>query len=136
MDVFVVEGVEFGGLEVDDTDDPVLHEQRYGEFGAHRADDFEIARLVANVTHVDRLFRGGRHTGDAFIERDREVGNQGGIETDGTADAEAPVAIRIEQDGGDVEADYVTDHADDGVEEIVEVERGRDYGGNLEEEVE
>lgn len=49
------EGVEGVGFEIERADDLVAEDNRHGQFGARRAHHRDIARVLADVGHVDRM---------------------------------------------------------------------------------
>ena len=67
------EVIHLRALDIDDTDDLMLKQQRHGELGTNAIDGIDVTRIVTNVGHQDRLAARGRGSRNTLADRDAPI---------------------------------------------------------------
>ena len=129
-------GAQASGLQIDNAHQFAAREHGDGELGLYGVQSGEVARIVMNVGREHRLTSGGRGAGKTFAERDHQVSHHFLTMADGIADAQAVLALAIQQDREQVVRDNVLHDGGDVRQNAIQVERLRCCGGNVEEKVE
>ena len=120
--VVFVEIVDAGVLEVEDSDDLALVDERYGQLGADLWDGFDVAWIFADVGDEDRFAKLGGVADDSDAERDGAVAGDAFAVAGGEAVLELFAALVPEKDGEHLEVDDALEEVADALEEIVQVE--------------
>jgi uncharacterized protein (DUF736 family) len=114
-------GVDPRRLQVDDAHQALAGDHRRGQLRAHRVDRVQVARIAADVAHQHRLAARGGGAGQAFAERDGQIGDQFLAIADRVADAQAMLPLAIEEDREQVVRQHPLDHFGYAFEQPVEV---------------
>ena len=123
------------GLEIDDADDAVLHDQRHGQLGQHVRVGVDVVLPRAHVLDQDRPALTRRLAHDAAAGLDAhalDLRRVAGLE----AHAQIAGAVVDQQDGEDAVVDDGAHQVRDAVHQRVQVERGVQRVGQAHQEVE
>ena len=128
-------GVQPRRLQVDDADQLAAGSHGHGQLGANGVHRTQIAGIVADVAHQDRLAPRRRRSRDALAHRHREIPYHFVAVTHGIADPQILPPLVEQQDGEQVvRQDAVNDFGNIG-QQLVQVERERRSRRHFQQEV-